>query len=719
MIMQQRKDVPSPFVSAPLVLGIQIAIGVCAPRLSAASDMPDVPLGGEVQVNVNATGNQFNQAIAMDADGDFVVVWRDSGQRTILARRFSSDGAPRDAVDLVVNLQPAGMSEGQNGMASVAMDADGDFVVAWESYDYPTYTSFFRRFSADGTPRDSSDILVSSTTEQSSLPSVAMDVDGDFIITWYGADSYTSLFRRFNADGTARDINDVQVNSTTESALLADVAIDADGDFVIVWESGDKIFMRRFTADGTALDNSDVQVNSLSTALYSSPAVAMDADGDFVVTWESMDSTTLDHNIVARRFAADGTARDTNEVRINVISGGSAPDVALDANGNFAVTWVNENIYTRRFNADGTARDTVDLNVNTFPLRGDSYFLNSEVAMDADGDVTIVWDNFYGKADGDLGGVSLQRFAGPEDVDLSVVVDDTSDPVQPGADFTYTFVVTNNHPIASSTGVAEIDAMLGVATGIRTTHVLPDGVSLGAFSGDGWTCSQTARTSNRVDCEYSGTLLPTAMTSGQLMLGLEVMAPSARTMETSVAVSDNQFDATVSNNVDTEQTTVRSPDTHPGEPGDPPLAEFSPQVGVAPGTVVTSNVITITGIDAPADIEITGIAESAYSIDGGPFTGESGTVRPGAQVTVRQTAWSEPSTTTNAVLVIGGTIRTFSVTTASTANGGEAPASSDDPSNCDGCTANDSQSGGGGGGGFGWLELLWLALVFGVRRCIR
>jgi hypothetical protein len=37
-------------------------------------------LGGEFQVNTYTTGNQDGPAVAMDAAGNFVVVWRSEGQ---------------------------------------------------------------------------------------------------------------------------------------------------------------------------------------------------------------------------------------------------------------------------------------------------------------------------------------------------------------------------------------------------------------------------------------------------------------------------------------------------------------------------------------------------------------------------------------------------------------------------------------------------------------
>ena len=87
---------------------------------------------------------------------------------------------------------------------------------------------------------------------------------------------------------------------------------------------------------------------------------------------------------------------------------------------------------------------------------------------------------------------------------------------------------------------------------------------------------------------------------------------------------------------------------------------FTAQTGVPVNTMVTSNAITVSGINAPASISISG---GQYSINGGAYTSTSGTVSSGNSVRVRVTSSASYSTTMNAVLIIGGVSGTFSVTT--------------------------------------------------------
>jgi hypothetical protein len=87
---------------------------------------------------------------------------------------------------------------------------------------------------------------------------------------------------------------------------------------------------------------------------------------------------------------------------------------------------------------------------------------------------------------------------------------------------------------------------------------------------------------------------------------------------------------------------------------------FIDQVNVPFNTVLNSNVITVSGLGAEADI---GIINGEYKINSGSYTSATAKVKNGDAVTVRQTSANNYSTTTNVTLTIGGVSDTFSVTT--------------------------------------------------------
>ncbi len=97
-----------------------------------------------------------------------------------------------------------------------------------------------------------------------------------------------------------------------------------------------------------------------------------------------------------------------------------------------------------------------------------------------------------------------------------------------------------------------------------------------------------------------------------------------------------------------------SPDTTP----DP--FTFAYQIGDPLNTTETSNPITVSGINSPTPISI---SNGTYSVNGGAYTSDAGTVNNGDTVTVRVNSSSSPGTMVNATLTVGGVSGVFSVIT--------------------------------------------------------
>ena len=77
------------------------------------------------------------------------------------------------------------------------MDADGDFVIAWQSFqNSANYDIYAQRYSADGSKAGAEFPVNSTTLNSQSAPSIAMDSFGEFVIAWHSYDQDAS-----NTDG--------------------------------------------------------------------------------------------------------------------------------------------------------------------------------------------------------------------------------------------------------------------------------------------------------------------------------------------------------------------------------------------------------------------------------------------------------------------------------------------------------------------------------------
>lgn len=693
-------------------------LAACAAPAFAA-ETPGEPMGPEFWVSPPATGFQGGAVVAGGPEGNAVVVWerfRPDESSEILARRYDVSGAVLGEVLRV----SAGISSLELEPA-VAMSADGGFVVAWSVLDQQGndgYDVYARRYDAAGVPQGAPFRVNTTVVNDQFAPDVAMDAAGNFVVAWTSFDEDGSghdiYARRYDAAGAALG-GEFRVNETTPDAQqFPSIAMSPTGAFVVAWQSLDQdgsgygIYAQRYNAAGAA-QGAELQVNTATDGDQQSPSAAMDAAGNFVIAWR-LDFSGDDVGVHARLYDAAGAPRGGQfPVDDSDFFGDSQSlAVAMDTRGRFVITWAADScgdgcvdtIAAQLYDADGVAQGE-RLRVNSLSTSVD--VCCSGVAMDADGDFAVVWVQFDFSESNDFSGVWGRRFAGPEDIDLSVAIIDSPAPILPGGVYSYNLIVSNDHAVTAPTGVDAIDRAIGTGTGIRAVATLPEGATFLDYNGTDWTCTQGARTSPDIVCDYAGILRP--MTSINTDLLLEVQAPAARDVIASVTVRGNQYDGNPGNDTDSVASTVRPLNTVPA------AFQFVDRAGVAPGAVVVSNAITVSGIEAPAPILIFGVEGAQYSIDGGAYTAEPGSVGNGSTVAVRLTAWPEFSTTSNATLVIGGVRDTFSVTTA--AEGGDVQGNSATGANVLGSSV---PGGGGGSLDWPWLAAFAAGLLWSRRR---
>src|SRR5262245_60028718 len=124
-----------------------------------------------------------------------------------------------------------------------------------------------------------------------------------------------------------------QVNTYTTSFQQTPVAAaEADGDFVVVWQSNGSLGTdtslsiqgQRYHSNGST-QGAQVQVNTYTTDQQSYVSVAADADGDFVVVWASAGSSGTDtssRSIQGQRYDSNGSAQGA-QFQINTYTTGS------------------------------------------------------------------------------------------------------------------------------------------------------------------------------------------------------------------------------------------------------------------------------------------------------------------------------------------------------------------------------------------------------------
>jgi hypothetical protein len=340
--------------------------GVFAQRYNASG----APVGAEFQVNTFAGSFQSEPVVASGLGGSFMVVWYGYGMggsgEDVFARRYDAFGTPLGS-DFRVNSH----STSRQQEPAVATSASANFVVTWQSYgqDGLNLGVFVQRFNSSGGTIGGEFRANSFTTNDQYNAAVASDAAGNFLVVWQGAGvgGNAEVFGQFfNASGVRRG-SEFRVNTyTTYSQRSPAVASDPAGNFMVVWESYTQdgpdfswgLFGQRYLPSG-APRGGEFQVNTYTSGHQRFAAIAADANGAFTVVWMTDNVFQGQGEIVGRRY--DSTGQGGPEFRVNTYTSDVqwTPTLAMDAGGNFVVSWTSDyqdghqyGVFGQRFSVD-------------------------------------------------------------------------------------------------------------------------------------------------------------------------------------------------------------------------------------------------------------------------------------------------------------------------------------------------------------------------------
>lgn len=408
--------------------------------------MKATPRPNLIRVNSSTADDQQNPAIAIDERGNFVIVWQSDSEEDgeeILARFFFPGGTPF-APEILVNTFP----EGDQERPAVGIDAIGNILTAWQASDQGDAGSgiFAQRyqFSQGNLSQNGSQFRVNVTTEgRQENPDVAFDqlqIDPEIpqentaprssVVVWQSEgrttnnvigrdDSGFGIFaQRYSGFGTPVG-RSFLVNTTTDrDQINPAVAQDANGRFVVVWQSrtrnGYDIFGQRYDSLGNPI-GIQFQVNTFVSGDQINPDIAVAPSGKFVVVWQDERQDGNGSGIYARRYTANGNPRGVGDLRINSTTNGDqeTPSIGSDREGNFTVVWASDsggnfNVIGQQFDfASKRIEGEFQVNKNT-----DNDQTRPQIAVRPNGNFVVAWQSDDG---GDRGtDIVARRFTVPQ-----------------------------------------------------------------------------------------------------------------------------------------------------------------------------------------------------------------------------------------------------------------------------------------------------------------
>ncbi|MBN2366949.1 MAG: Ig-like domain-containing protein [Calditrichaeota bacterium] len=384
-----------------------------------------MPLGNNFKVSDDTvSGRRWNPHISMDPQGNFVITWQDerNGDWDIYAQRFTDDGSPRGP-NFRVNDDPG--TENQYG-GTISNDAQGNFIICWKDHRNATMVEsdiYAQRYSSDGIPIGPNfNINDDLGTAMHSGASVSMNQSGQFAVTWLDPEignikNDNIVVRIFdnnvNPLGSPFTVNDVsgdylesasRISLNDDNSLVlcwtdtrnvdrdiysqrydsngnkvgsnfrvndmaggpeqvnSDISTDSDGNFLVIWQDGrngnEDIYGQWYASNGSLLDMNFIINDDQNEFRQEYPAIAMNAGANHVVTW--VDYRNVDGPDIFAQHYISYNVPFGNNFRVNDVSGSASvrgPSVDIDSIGNYVITWEdgrNSDIYAQRYFLGGS-----------------------------------------------------------------------------------------------------------------------------------------------------------------------------------------------------------------------------------------------------------------------------------------------------------------------------------------------------------------------------
>ena len=249
--------------------------------------IPGSGWGTERAIETDETGNAEFPQLAIDANGNAIVVWYQlyANRNSIWANRYTP-GSGLGAAERIENDDTNHAHTPQIGM-----DPNGNAIAVWSQYEGMRVDVWANRYTP-GPGWGTAELIETDNVNSTSSPQVAMDPNGNAIAVWghFSVSSNNIWSNRYTPGsgwGMASPIGD---------GGIPQIALDPNGNGIAVWQGADgnqiAVWANRYTAPSWDA--------ATSLALGEHPQIAIDSNGNAIAVWEQLEGTH--YNIWAYHF---------------------------------------------------------------------------------------------------------------------------------------------------------------------------------------------------------------------------------------------------------------------------------------------------------------------------------------------------------------------------------------------------------------------------------
>jgi hypothetical protein len=300
--------------------------------------------------NISPDGqNTYGAKVVMSDSSDAIITWYQfSGTHNQIYKSEYRNGVWTHPANLADHISLSGQIAGAN---HAAIDSSGNTIIVWHQRN-GVNNQIFKSEYRNGVwthPANVND-NISPDGAEAGYPNVAMDDNGNAIITWQQAVGVNSQVFK----------SEYRNNTWTHPANLADnispdgqnvnypiVKMDNLGNAIVVWQQSDGAFGQIFKSeyrDGVWAHPANLSDNiSPDGSLALSPQVAMDDNGNALVTWEQ--SNALIYEIFKSEYREGEWVHPTSTAEFISPAGqhAASSQIAMSNNGEAVIVWSQSN----------------------------------------------------------------------------------------------------------------------------------------------------------------------------------------------------------------------------------------------------------------------------------------------------------------------------------------------------------------------------------------
>ena len=393
-----------------------IVIGALLWTLPAWAQNPG-KVGQELFLNQTTESYQEYPEVVLHDDDSFTAVWNDSGLEGVIVRRFDAEGQP-----LTGELQISTIEDYYG--PDIATRAEGDFVVAWTASvsAQNAYDIRARRLDSSGAALGSEIAVNVATAGEQIEADVAMNASGGFVVVWEDRNTGYLGSRMFDGDGLPL-ADSLNVGGSISGSELPRILTTAGDDFLVAWhgdgETDFDIYARRVSSSGELGDL--YLVNEFTSGAQSKVDIAQLADGDFVAVWQDRFRDGSGFGLFGRKLDSSGMPVGSDFAVNGYLTGDQKEaSVAALPDGGFMVVWQDHGQEESGADDQAPGLRARRFDAEAVPM-ADSFQVNTftqgrqeepRIVVGDEGTMVVVWED-AGGSDGSFSAVKAQRLALP------------------------------------------------------------------------------------------------------------------------------------------------------------------------------------------------------------------------------------------------------------------------------------------------------------------